>query len=54
MTSLTDLRIRYQKELKSSFSKQDRFTTDKVVARSKRVLPRGRVCHRLVTLEVFR
>lgn len=52
MTNIFTLRKRYHVQISRSFSKQDPFTVEKSIARSKRVLPRGRAYHRLMELEV--
>lgn len=52
MGNIFQLRKRYHEIINTSFNTQDRFTVTKAVKRSKRVLPRGRVYHRLVMLEV--
>ena len=52
MSGIHELHERYHKIIDGSFTKQDKFTIDKAIARSHKVLPRGRVYHRHITREV--
>ena len=54
MTDIFDLRKSYRKQLDWSFSNQLAWSVELAVERSKKVLPRGRVYHRLITLEVMK
>jgi hypothetical protein len=52
MSSIVELHLRYRSIIMGSFSKQDPFTVRKAIARSKKVLPRGRkVYHNIVERE---
>lgn len=48
MSDILELRLRYRGLVESSFNKQDHFTVDKARSRSKKILPRGRVYHKMV------
>ncbi len=52
MTNLSDLHKKYHEIIDGSFTKQDEFTIGKAIARSKKVLPRGRAYIRLIKQEV--